>query len=174
MKFLCMVIVLFSFLGTVHCGEYQRALDRVSNEYALDLSRKHGLCLIGSGGGTTGGSKSFIYHFEGQGCFTISQTRVLVVDCIDNLLSKLNANAVLPRYVPGSPYTSQNLEFMVNLVDSTGRLQSNGFIAYASCLGGVVRYVIRDRLTKELKTVHQESLDEARKLTAEVKGITLK
>lgn len=141
--------------------DYPIKMDRITNRFVCEMRQQQGLHLSGSGGGMMDDINNVSLYFDSKMQIGVDDARRLYVTSMETLLSKINADRDVRRYLHNFPFTVDNIRLSLSFCDRSGRDVSNGLVAHVFCIEGKVFYMTADSETGKSLDLYEESYDEA-------------
>src|SRR5436190_12186730 len=140
--------------------KHEREENKLIRRYARKMYNEKHLVLAGSGGKQVRCIEIISLDFDSIEKLSLEETRCMMVECVEELLEKINANAILRPHLESYPFTSKNLDFMIGFLKQVGYHVNEPYIAFASLSEGTIRYFVAldDNHTKILT---RESYEDA-------------
>lgn len=129
MKYFKLVILLL-FLSACHKSHSDLA-DAQMSCYAKKAYQEKGIILEGSGGSMMNDIKEFAMSFKCSLHLTLAQTRVLMVQVVDEFLQQVNANEEIRPYLHSYPLTVKNVSLMIGFRNHQNKRPPKKHIALA-------------------------------------------
>jgi len=85
------------------------------------LAKKHGMNLVGVSGGMMGSVYMIGLRFQIRHPMDRDEARMRIVDCVEELLTAVNANQEIRPYLKDFPFTTKNVEVAIFMTDANGR-----------------------------------------------------
>jgi hypothetical protein len=99
----------------------------------------------------------------------IEKARELLIYSTELFLDVINNNNDIRFYLQSYPFTAENVEIRIYLQKTNGSEPDLGDLTIVEMTNGILEYVIRNKETKRLTTLYEESFREAKvKLAGEV------
>lgn len=146
---------------------YIKEAGTVTAQVAKKIEKETALKLIGTGGGMLGQIHSMAMSFVYYGDISMEESRELLVYCIEEYLSAINANEKIRPHLSHYPFTSHGLEITIFIQQQDGRNPPVGFLSIVGEINGKVSYEIRQPGHPSTKKIHQESYEEAKNLISQ-------
>lgn len=166
----CILLSLSSFLGFFEDPPYCRMVNNITSSYNKTLKKKHGLRVIGSGGGMMYDVEEIGLHYVSDKRLNIQETRILFTDIVEGLLEKINADKKLRPFLHNYPFTIENLDISISFADASAQWISENFVALAfnNSQNKIVYEAYTPHpphkdslLTGSFKSLHEETYTEA-------------
>jgi hypothetical protein len=93
--------------------------------------------------------------------YTTEEARVLMVNCIEELLERINSNLEVRDYLDHYPFTEKGIDFSIEFLNEKGEDVSDGYIAYVSIINETLFYYIYRPETDMLEKIYKEPYLEA-------------
>jgi hypothetical protein len=144
--------------------QYERDANEVTAQVARKINQKTGLKLIGTGGGMINQINSMAMSFAYYRDLSMEEARELLVYCVEEYLDAINANEKIKTHLSCYPFTSKNVEIMIFIYREDRRDPPVGFLTVADEICGKMIYKIQQPGLPSMKTIHEETYEEAKKL----------
>lgn len=155
------------------CSEsvHINAAHKVMNSFNKKM-KKDKLHLFSSGGAMMDDIQQITLGYEAYKNLNVSDARILFIKKIEALLSEINSDLEIRPYLHDYPFTSRNIFFKISFCKDNGEFVDPPYIAYVSLINikNRVYYSVYDQRTDMLKTVYEESYEEALKIYHETLG----
>jgi hypothetical protein len=139
--------------------------DQIQADVAKRLSQRYNMRVVGMGGGLANRVNVLGLSFQIQGVLTKEQLRKILIDCAETFLTAINKNEQIRPFLKKFPFTSNEIEIELFLVDRTGRETFHPDISTAVAKHGELRYNTVDKNNMFVyKSEHVEDYEEAPKL----------
>ena len=151
-------------------ADYVVIADQITDEVAAKLSKQYNMKLIGSTGGMAGCVNVIGLSFQIRGPLNQETLRKILVGCVEEFLTPINANERLRPFLKNYPFTSHEIEIEIFVVDARGEEIHDPEIGIATAKHGGLRYHTKAREPGYLfgyKTTMKEDYNAALKI---VKG----
>lgn len=165
MKFITIFILISAFLGVVLytslSEHYVKIAHKITAQTAKKLEQEKGLILAGTGGGMMDDIKMMMMSFEYRKVVNLETARKLLVECVEEYASAINASEKVRPYLHNYPFTFENIEIEIIFRNSDGSKVSLDEINVASANEGRMSYYMDDPEQYSLKLLHEETYEEA-------------
>ena len=146
-------------------AEYVVIVDQITADVAAKLANRYNMRVIGIGGGLAGGVNRLGLSFQIRGPLSKEQLRAIVVDCVEEFLLPINTNERLRPSLKNYPFTANEIEIKIFIVDKSGRRVHDPEIMIAKEFQGTVEYLTVDKDAKfGYKSSTEEDYEEALKI----------
>lgn len=135
--------------------------------YAKKAYQEKGIVLEGSGGEMMNDIKVFTLSFNCFEHLTLAQTRVLMVQVIDEFLQQVNADEKIRPYLHDYPLTVKNVSLMIGFINHQNKRPPKEYIALAYTHKDIIYYSHWDSTQLESSKFcddYQESFSDAVKI----------
>ena len=106
--------------------------------------------------------------FQIRGSLSKERLRIIIIDCVEEFLTLINANEQLRPHLKNYPFTTKEIEIEIFVVDATGRNVYDPEIMLASSYSGKIWYETVDKDAKfGYKTSTSEDYETALKIVRE-------
>lgn len=92
---------------------YGKMADRILAKTAKILTKRHNMYVIGTGGGFIGHVNMLALSFQIWKTIDQNETRMLIVDCIEEFLCQINSDEEIRQYLKHYPFTSADIEIEI-------------------------------------------------------------
>ncbi|HEU64351.1 MAG TPA: hypothetical protein ENH96_03045 [Chlamydiae bacterium] len=141
--------------------KYVHLADNIINKTANELKNEKRLHLIGHGGSLMYDVKKLGISFVSIDEITIEEGRKLIQYCAQKFLSNINSNEQIRPYLNTVPFEAKDIDVAISFKERD--MGKNHSIDFISMHYGKIVYDISDK-EETLKTVHEETYDEALKI----------
>jgi hypothetical protein len=143
---------------------YEKNADKLTDQVAKKITRETGLRLCGTGGGMMDNIQMMAMSFDHYGEITVEEARELLLCCVNEYLSAINADEKIRPHLIHYPFTSKDVEIAIFVRDSKDKKIPLDALCVVSSVNGKLVYRNRDSQTKRMKRIHEETFEEAVKL----------
>lgn len=144
---------------------YVELADEIRSGMAQKLAEKYHMKAIGTVGGLAKCVNLLGLSFQIRGPLTQEQLRLIIIGCVEEFLSAVNADEEIRPYLCTYPFTAEGIEITVFVIDAQGRSLYDPDIGVASERRGALEYMITDKTdTFKYKSIISESYDDALKI----------
>lgn len=168
MRFMTLLLLLFSLTACLNSPpknyevpEYEKMADRITHATAKKIESSTGLRLMGTGGGAINHIRKLNMAFMHLGKLQVDQGRELVVYCVNEYLSAINANEEIRPFLIHYPFTPEDVEIEIFVYQSDRYDVPIGDLAVIAEAYGKVVYKIRKPYPDILERTRVETYDEA-------------
>jgi len=168
--FFVFIVVAFFFIGFIlidqnkqEIPKSEQVVDRLMNKVVSILGKKYKLQARAIKIAMPGGVINLLgFHFTIQGPLTKEELRLILVSCAQDFLSIVNSDAEIRPYLIHYPFTLNNIDITLFLVDSFKEDLDDPYIGIAGIANGKLDYLtlITTDIPK-IKTRTEESYEEA-------------
>lgn len=138
---------------------------KIINDKANLLSKRYKLNVMGDIVGMPNGVvKKIGISFQSVGSLTKEQGRKILLETAQELLLATNSNVQLRPYLKNYPFTCENVEVAIYVVDKKGYSVFDPDIEVFSIRNGILNYKTVDRNSDLYKSKTSETFDEALKI----------
>lgn len=142
--------------------DYIKLADSVAKRYAFEFTSKQGLQLVGYGGAMMENVKEYDFSFQKLQRVDVNEARFQIVDCVVELLRRVNEARPLRPYLAEYPFTDKNLRFSIMYIDRRGDFVGEGYISTVSMFDGNIYYRVNRKTVERLSsTIHEETFADA-------------
>jgi hypothetical protein len=172
MRFLYLLFI-FLFLGACNnfspnkayeTPDYEKIADVITARTAQKIESETGLVLSGVGGGMMDQVRMMAMSFDCFGEISMEQGRELVIYCVNEYLSAINANIEIRPYLIHYPFSSKDVQIRIFINSKNGKEVGSGNLSIVTEINGKVSYKIRDPESQRLRIIHEEAYEEAVKI----------
>lgn len=135
--------------------------DKITAQTAMKIEKETGLRLCGVGGGAINHIRKLNMSFN---CFreiSFDEGRKLLIYCVNEYLSAINANEEVRPYLIHYPFTPNDVEIEIFVRQPDNRDVAFGKLAVVFEVYGKVGYRISQEGPLSLKEAHEETYEEA-------------
>ena len=111
--------------------------------------------------------KEVMLALEGFQALDVEQTRVLFVNCAEEMLKRYNQSEKIRPYLDHYPFDENDIELSISFNKKSGQEISNEYVAHVFLVNGNVCYSYYDFDKKRLERRHKEPYQEALKKVKE-------
>ena len=150
--------------------EYIVISQQIRADVATTLTKRYPMRIIGITGGLANSVNILGLSFQIKGPLSKERLREIIVDCVEEFLTPINANERLRPFLKNYPFTANEIEIEIYIVDETGRRLYDPEIMFAGESNGTLRYRtvdINDKLG--FKSYFEEDYETAHKLVQGLK-----
>jgi hypothetical protein len=164
-----MISIVFIFIaGCSTEPAYIQQVDKIRNSFTKEIEKTEGWYLSSFGGALMDDIKKIHLKYKAFERVDIAQARRLVVEKVEALLDKINADVIARPYLHNYPFSSDNLEFGILFEDkNTGHFFKPPAIAHARVMAGKMGYSIYNEQLDMFEIIYRESYEEALKIYLE-------
>ncbi len=142
-------------------SEKEKLANSVLVNTAKAITKKYGLSPFGNGGQMMDEIKMLYLAFECRRPLTIDETRPMIIDCVNILVTAINENEKIRPYLAKYPFTPDNIEMVIFFQDNMGNDVSDLIIV--SVDKGNIKYKVSDS-TVIGRTILEEPFEKATKI----------
>ena len=163
---LCAVLIYRMFFYEQPIPEHAKQAHRVRDAFIVDMYKKHGLVCCGIGGGCMDNIKVINVSFDQKKESDIPEARVLLVNCVEEFLRRINADEDVRPFLVQYPFTNENVNISIGFIEpkEDADLQN---IVHAFNVKGEAVYSIYDKPHDRYKPTFEEPYEEALKIVKE-------
>jgi hypothetical protein len=143
---------------------YEKLADRITAATAQKIEAETGLSLFGIGGGMMDHVRMMAMSFECFGEITMEQGRELVIYCVNEYLSAINACEELRPHLIHYPFTPKDIRIKIFICKQDHREVPIGSLAVVGMVKGILDYDIKQSGSPSIRQIHEESYEEALKI----------
>ena len=99
--------------------------------------------------------------FQYRHIVDIDQARELLIACVDTFTSAINADIRIHPYLANYPFKPKNIDIMIVLRNPDGSRGPPGTFILIHAAEGKFQYNIDDPETTRMKTIYEETYEEA-------------
>jgi hypothetical protein len=153
--------ILFGCNKTFLIDEKQQLADQVRKKAAMQIKKEKNLNPCGTAGQMMNQIKFLGLSFSYYKKLDVEEGREMVVYAAQTLAEKINAEPRIHPYLFEDPFPPQRTEIYIFLYNPDGSLLPPGELSIILYSYGVVKYKTEDPQTARLKTIYQETYEEA-------------
>ncbi len=155
--------------------DYEKIADKITYETARKIERQTSLHICGVGGGSLSGQlRKLNMSFECRKELNMEQGRKLVLYCVNEYLSAINANKEIRPNLIHFPFTPEDVEIDIFIQKPDRSDVPIGSLSVVSEVDGKVIYKVHEPDPIILRRVHEETFEEALKLVGCSRDTALK
>ncbi|MBM3192255.1 MAG: hypothetical protein FJZ63_06380 [Chlamydiae bacterium] len=143
---------------------YCQHADNITNKFCADIAKKHKLFYYGGGGEFLTQVDKITLDFISIKDLNITEARSLILDCMEDLLQRINNDTAIRPYLSHHPFTEKGLNLSIGLETKSGEMPPSKKIAHIVATNGFIHYNSYDHRKQTFNTIHKETYQEALKL----------
>ncbi len=160
------ILLLITFSFSCNKSNYRPSskellADEILKNSAIKLRKEKDLRLIGTGGGMMNEVRMLALSFNYYKPIDIEKGRELLITATRALADEVNGDTEIRKYLKNYPFGPENIEIRIFLRKPNVSDVAPGELSVISMLEGTLDYDIRDQVTDRLKTVCEETYEEA-------------
>ena len=166
--FFVTLLMLFSVISLPCCSKkpsepiYCQYADDITHPYIAYVSKKYQLYCYGQGGGFLQNVNKIILYFENQNKkLDVEQSRILIVNCVEELLQRINKYERIRPYLQNYPFTNKEIKISIAFYNKTEKRVEQKYIAFIFIKNGKLTYCSYNHETKQFIDMHEEPYTEA-------------
>ena len=141
---------------------YGKYVDEIVDSYLKHIKKQYGLECFGTGGGFLSNVNNISLHFDAPSQkINIGNARVLLINCTEELLQRINKNEQIRPYLEHYPFTSKGISINVIFYDYLNEKLPEEFLKGATVTEGVVYYSRYNQKTEKFEDFYKEPYSEA-------------
>ncbi len=160
---LCMFLFGCSSFG-YQSPRYVKLAHKITEKTARELKAQKNLYLVGTGGQMMDDIQMMMMGFNFYKIVDIETARKLLVDSVQEYLAAINSSEEVRPYLHNYPFTAKNVEIVIYFYSPDGSRGPPDKIKIAATNHGEVVYYIDDPEKHTIKSMHEETYEEALKL----------
>lgn len=125
-------------------ARYVELAEKITNDVADVLSKRHKMTNIGKGGGLANCVNTLSLSFQIKVTLTKEQLREKLIDCEEEFLKAINANEEIRPYLKNYPFRTNEIDITIYVVDNCGREVYDPHIGVAFVKGDKIIYKTTD------------------------------
>lgn len=170
-KRLCALFVAILISNGLLAKDYIKLANKNTSAFIKKMHNEKNLLLCGSGGAMMNDVESIFLSFNLVGCRSIEEARALYVEVAEEFLALINADEKLRPFLHNYPFTIDNLELRLTLVDESHHFQPS--LAYVSYIKrhGLLYFDGYDQTKGGLYDLYQEPYSEAVKIVKSTQAL---
>ena len=180
--FVVFVVISFLFFGSSIYGvkfvnnqyvpaDYIVMANQITEAVKAKLTKRYNMRVIGVTGGMADCVNALGLSFQIRGPLTRENLRTILVDCVEEFLTPINANENLRPFLKIHPFPPNRIMITLYVIDNTGKEVYDPEIAVASASSGKIWYNTLDKNAKfGYKQEIEESYETALKIV-KVRGV---
>ena len=154
-------------------ADYVVMADEITEKVEAKLTKRYNMRTIGTIGGMADRVNMLGLSFQIHGPLSKDKLRRILIDCIEEFLTPINANEKLRPFLKTYPYTVEGLIIEIFVVDDTGKKVYDPNIMLAETFQGELKYRLVDKDTKfGYKSTEKEDYETALKIVQNEKNKT--
>ena len=153
---------------------YGKYVDEIVNSYLSYIKKQYGLECFGMGGGFRYNvNKISLYLQTNPQKIDIEKARVLLVNCIEDLLKRINQDEKIRPYLEHYPFTAKGISISIIFCDYFSKQLPKDLLAKIFSIEGNIYYYNYNQEKKESKWFYKESYSDALKKVKESEQLPL-
>jgi hypothetical protein len=175
----CFVIIIFVFFSigcqipwVNHCSEDERIVNQITNSAAKKIKRETGLVPFGFGGQMMDQIKVLTLVFLYRQPVDIDKARELLVTASEILLHEINSDERVRPYLVCYPFEPKNIVIQLVIQKEDGHSFGGENLSVITTRRGIIEYEIDDSVIPLLKTIYEETYQEALQKVANAKELS--
>ena len=148
---------------------YYKYSDAIVNPYCTYLKKTYQLHCYGNGGGFLENINNIQLNFNGIRNLSIEEARILIIECTEELLKRINEDTQVRPYLSHYPFTEKGLTLLINFDKKNGETVDANFIADVFTCNEMIYYDIYDPQKNLLKKIYQEPYQNALQIATQSK-----
>jgi len=170
MRLLLTLGILFYLCGCdILTKDYEKIADKITARTAAKLKLEKDLFLIGTGGGMMDDIKLMGMYFNYYKPIDMQSARELLVYAVEEYLSSINSSEAVRPYLHNYPFTAKNIELVIYFYKPDRSFVELEKLSIIAANEGRVEYEINHSEKRILKTIHEETYEEALKIVSSKK-----
>lgn len=169
MRNICFLILILLLSGCQNSSNpknyeipiHEKIADKITAKTAAKIEHETRLRLMGTGGGMMHHVRMMAMSFAHYGEIDMEQGRELIVYCVNEYLSAINADAEIHPYLIHSPFTPKDIEIRIFIYQSDNKPVSEEQLSVISEIQGMITYKVEQPFPIVLKEIHEETYEEA-------------
>ena len=111
---LCVILIYFTlFHKSTDPDDYCAKIDKITNVFIKDMHKNYGLIYRGQGGSCMDNIKRISVLFKKPEKSDIPESRVLLVNCVEEFLRRVNADEDVRPFLVQYPFTNENVHISI-------------------------------------------------------------
>ena len=147
---------------------YPKLAHAITAKTAEKLENEKGLILVGTGGQMMDYIQMMMIGFEYRKVINVETARELLVYCVEEYLSAINASEEVRPYPHNYPFTFKNVEIVIYIRNPDGSTVALDKLRIAAADEGELFYYVDDPEKYTLRVIHEETYEEALQATREL------
>ena len=145
--------------------------DQIVAKYCTYMKKQHCLDCYGSGGGFMDNVNRIILAFDGVRNLSIAEARLLIVECEEELLKRINEDVAIRPYLSHYPFEGSATDISLCFYDPKGQIVESKYIGKVATIHGYIFYNIYDHEQDNFALLFKESYQEALKIVNQTKSL---
>ena len=158
------ILLLFGKYKNDHKEPYYLVLaQEIQKEFISDIKKTYSVNCYGSGGGFLHNVRKIAVSFDSRDKdFGIDESRILIVNSIENLLHRVNKNEEIRPYLDHYPFSCIGTKISFSFLNKKGKRVDEEFVAHVFITDdGRICYSYYNQEKKMLRDLYEESYEEA-------------
>ncbi|MCB1072272.1 MAG: hypothetical protein KDK96_04125 [Chlamydiia bacterium] len=157
-------IVFIKYINNPKEPIYCKYADNVTSDFRRSVKAKYGMFATGDGGSFMEKINSVFLSFSTfDKEYDVDQTRVLMVNCVEEYLLRINEDEKVRPYLNHFPFSSSGIEFQIAFYERPSKRVKFGFIGLVGIVNRKIYYCSYDHEKKQLVDICEEPYEEALK-----------
>lgn len=136
----------------------------ITDKYCADMAKTYKLYYYGGGGEFLKRVDRINLSFNSIQSLNIAESRILIINCTEELLKRINADKDIKPYLSHYPFTETGTDLSISFYQENRERVSAKFVAMVFTANGNIYYSSYNHNKKKLIDLHEESYQEALKI----------
>lgn len=155
-------IVFIKYINNPKEPIYCKYADNVTSDFRRSVKAKYGMFATGDGGSFMEKINSVFLSFSTlEKEYDVDQARVLMVNCVEEYLFRINEDEKVRPYLNHFPFSSLGIEFQIAFYERSSKRVKFGYVGLVGIVNEKVYYCSYDHEKKQLVDIYEESYDES-------------
>lgn len=163
-----LVPLIFLFKPSRHKNPiYCKYANEITGPFSKYLRKNYDLYYYGGGGGFLENVRVIALHYRTVKHLSVDDARVLFINCVEELLKRINQDEKIRPYLEHYPFTEKGIEFSIAFYKNNKERVPSSFPAYVFLINEKIYYDYYDRETEMLKDLYSEPYQESLSIVKE-------
>lgn len=149
---------------SVYC-KYAR---EIVDDYCSYVEKTYQLYCYGRGGGFIDNFNNIDLSFNGAKDLSVIEARILIIECTQELLRRINHDVQIKPYLSHYPFTEKGINLLISPRKKNGDKVDSDFVALCFTCNGMLYYYVNNPKEDDLKKIYEEPYQKALEIVAQV------
>ena len=156
------LFVIINFFNKLKESTYCKYVDNVTHSFIKSVKKDYDLSATRKGGSFMENIKEVYLSFDTYNKkYNIDQARVLMIDCVEDYLHRINKDEKVRPFLDHYPFTEKRVELSIYFYESKLKKVSNDYIAGVHLVNNTLFYSVYDEEKGMYINVYEEPYQEA-------------